>query len=89
MIEAEEYFVRYKSERMLASLSVPALGLTIKSNRTEIEKCTSEESEVKNETTEPKFNYDQHGADWPDLFPACGNEQQSPINLLSPITKYG
>mmetsp|Transcript_26248 Transcript_26248/g.40063 ORF Transcript_26248/g.40063 Transcript_26248/m.40063 type:complete len:206 (+) Transcript_26248:847-1464(+) len=35
------------------------------------------------------FNYDLKGSDWPDRYPDCAMEQQSPINLLTPKTKYG
>ena len=29
------------------------------------------------------------GADWPERYPECDTDQQSPIDLLSPITAYG
>lgn len=29
------------------------------------------------------------GLNWPSQFPQCGGPQQSPINLLSPISDYG
>lgn len=35
------------------------------------------------------FDYSQQGADWPEKFPDCARPQQSPINLLDPISSYG
>ena len=35
------------------------------------------------------FDYSQQGADWPKKFPECARSQQSPINLLDPISSYG
>ena len=35
------------------------------------------------------FDYTQQGADWPKKFPECARSQQSPINLLDPISSYG
>lgn len=37
----------------------------------------------------PEWNYDLHGADWPDLYPNCAKSHQSPINLLDYETEYG
>jgi hypothetical protein len=35
------------------------------------------------------WDYQQNGADWPDIFPDCGSDHQSPINFEDPTTKYG
>ena len=29
------------------------------------------------------WNYAKNGADWPELFPTCGEKNQSPIDLLT------
>ena len=29
------------------------------------------------------------GADWAEKYPDCGLPQQSPINLLDPVTEFG
>lgn len=39
--------------------------------------------------TYPIWNYDQNGAEWPEVFPNCGQPQQSPINLMKPTSEYG
>lgn len=50
----------------------------------------SQTEETHEETvTYPIWNYDQNGAEWPDLFPNCGQPQQSPINLMQPTSEYG
>ena len=36
-----------------------------------------------------EWDYKQTGADWPAKYPDCALPQQSPINLLTPLTKYG
>ena len=30
-----------------------------------------------------------HGADWPEIYPNCADQYQSPINLIDLETKYG
>ena len=37
----------------------------------------------------PEWNYDKHGSDWPDLYPNCADQFQSPINLIDAVTEYG
>lgn len=34
---------------------------------------------------EGNFNYQQKGRDWPSLFPTCGGQYQSPINLVREV----
>lgn len=36
-----------------------------------------------------EWNYDEHGADWVNIYPDCALPQQSPINLIDPVTEYG
>ena len=69
-------------------LTMPSIGLTLSTFQTANE--TAEAANEEANATISYYNYDLHGADWPEAFPACGSlEFQSPINLLPPITKYG
>ena len=52
------------------------------------EKCPVDESLLNRERNKD-WNYDLHGADWAEKYPDCGLPQQSPINLLDPVTEFG
>jgi len=71
----------------MTMVEVPPFNLHISTWREPI--ClTSEVQENMGTSEEPaiEFNYELHGDDWSEKFSVCGNEQQSPINLISPIT---
>jgi hypothetical protein len=59
----------------------------------ETEKPKEEVKEVVEEKAKlvrnSEWNYDEHGADWPAGYPDCGLPQQSPINLIDPVTEFG
>ena len=52
------------------------------------EKCPIDASLKRGERNK-EWNYDKQGADWAEKYPDCGLPQQSPINLLDPVTEYG
>ena len=54
--------------------------------QTKVDECVAKVSVNMDQNT---WDYSKNGEDWPIKFPACGSKQQSPVNLLTPISKYG
>jgi len=76
-----------------AVLNIPSLGLKLNINFYDLATCLGGKKEVKKvenlEEIHGDFSYALLGADWGIKYPACNREQQSPINLIDSISKYG
>jgi hypothetical protein len=79
--------LNYVSEMLPAS---PPPTLTDTKSSTDSHGSDSHGSDSHGSTEKmANFNYEVQGDDWPKKFYFCGQPQQSPINLLTPVSKYG
>ena len=85
-----------------ATLEVPSLNLKLNLNYIDETSCLSSQGkrlssssskggDQQQQTSKgrPKWDYAQNGSNWGKDYPECTRGQQSPINLLDAVSKYG